>query len=207
MATLAPSQPQPRAKPNRRALRMAEVFDAAAAVFAEKGYHGTSTKDIADRLGLQQGSLYYYFASKEEALRKVCEMGVGDFVDSLREIVASDRPAPEKLAAAMENHMRPLETRPAYVRVFLSERGHLSARHRRAIGKLTRAYEQLLSDIVRQGIAARAFRADIDPRLVAFAILGMCNWASLWHRAERDPPPAALGAEFAAFLLRGIQKR
>ena len=72
MATHASTQP----KPNRRALRMAEVFDAAAAVFAEKGYHGTSTKDIADRLGLQQGSLYYYFASKEEALRKVCELSL-----------------------------------------------------------------------------------------------------------------------------------
>jgi len=203
MATLA----TPQQKPNRRALRMAEVFDAAASVFAEKGYHGTSTKDIADRLGLQQGSLYYYFASKEEALRKVCEMGVGDFVDSLRAIVAGDRPAQDKLAAAIENHLRPLETRPAYVRVFLSERGHLSARHRRAIGRLTREYEQLLADIVRQGVAARAFRADVDPRLVALAILGMCNWACLWHRAERDPSPAALGAEFAAYLLRGIQKR
>ena len=203
MATHASTQP----KPNRRALRMAEVFDAAAAVFAEKGYHGTSTKDIADRLGLQQGSLYYYFASKEEALRKVCEAGVAGFVESLRQIVAGDRPAAEKLAAAVENHMRPLATRPAYVRVFLSERGHLSDRHRRAIGKLTREYEQLLAGIVAEGVRARAFRADVEPRLVAMGILGMCNWASLWHRAERDPPPATLGHEFAAFMLRGIQKR
>lgn len=203
MATLATTRP----KPNRRALRMAEVFDAAAAVFAEQGYHGTSTKDIADRLGLQQGSLYYYFASKEAALRKVCEAGVGDFVESLRRIVAGDGAPAEKLAAAIANHMRPLATRPAYVRVFLSERGHLSDRHRRAIGKLAREYEQLLADLVQQGIAARAFRADVAPRLVALAILGMCNWASLWHRAGRDPPPAALGTEFAAYLLRGIQKR
>src|SRR5919197_2476043 len=162
MATLAPSP-----KPNRRALRMAEVFDTAAAVFAEQGYHGTSTKDIADRLGLQQGSLYYYFASKEEALRKVCEAGVAGFVESLRQIAASDRPPAERLAAAIENHMRPRERRPAYVRVFLSERGHLSDRHRRAIGKLTREYEALLAGIVQQGIAARAFRPDVDPRLVA----------------------------------------
>jgi AcrR family transcriptional regulator len=204
MATLAPMHP----KPNRRALRMAEVFDAAAAVFAEKGYHGTSTKDIADRLGLQQGSLYYYFTSKEEALRKVCEAGVAGFVESLRQIAASEQPAAEKLAAAIENHMRPLATRPAYVRVFLSERGHLSARHRRrAIGKLTREYEELLADLVAAGVRTHVFRSEVEPRLVAMAILGMCNWASLWHRAERDPPPATLGREFAAYLLRGIQKR
>ena len=44
---------------------------AAAAVFARKGYHGASTTDIANELGIKQGSLYYYFSSKEEALEQV----------------------------------------------------------------------------------------------------------------------------------------
>lgn len=55
------------AGPRRRA---GEVLEAAAAVFAERGFHGASTQDIADRLGMRQASLYYYFTSKEAADRQ-----------------------------------------------------------------------------------------------------------------------------------------
>ena len=50
----------------------------AAAVFAEKGFHGASTRDIAERMGIKEGSLYYYFKSKEEALGEVCLFGIQD---------------------------------------------------------------------------------------------------------------------------------
>ena len=48
---------------------------AAASVFADKGFHGATTKDIATQLGIKQGSLYYYFKSKVEALHEVCLLG------------------------------------------------------------------------------------------------------------------------------------
>ena len=56
---------------NSRVLRRAdEIIDAAARVFAERGYHGTTTQAIADVLGMRQASLYYYFPSKEAAWRR-----------------------------------------------------------------------------------------------------------------------------------------
>ena len=51
------------------------AIEAAAAVFADKGFHGATTQDIASEIGIQQGSLYYYFKSKEQALQEVCEYG------------------------------------------------------------------------------------------------------------------------------------
>ena len=62
--------------PKRRA---AEMLAAAAKVFARRGYHGASTQDIADVLGIRQASLYYYFASKEAALEAVCADGIADY--------------------------------------------------------------------------------------------------------------------------------
>ena len=61
------------AGPRRRA---GEIIEAAARVFAERGYHGASTQAIADVLGIRQASLYYYFPSKEVALEQVCMLGV-----------------------------------------------------------------------------------------------------------------------------------
>ena len=66
--------PRSRLLRNSRLLRRADaIVDAAANVFAERGYHGTTTQAIADVLGMRQASLYYYFPSKEAALELVCE--------------------------------------------------------------------------------------------------------------------------------------
>ena len=73
-------------------------MEAAARVFAERGYHGASTQDIADVLGIRQASLYYYFRSKEIALEKVCMQGVGGFFETARAIAAGPGRPREKLA-------------------------------------------------------------------------------------------------------------
>jgi AcrR family transcriptional regulator len=81
--------PRSRHLRNPRLLRRAvAIVDAAANVFAERGYHGTSTQAIADVLGLRQASLYYYFPSKEAALALVCERGVDGFVETAEAILA-----------------------------------------------------------------------------------------------------------------------
>ena len=90
--------------------RYREVLDAAAFVFAEKSYAGASTRDIAERLGIRQASLYYYFPSKEAALAAICELGVKDFIANLQRIIAEpsgagpaarrDRQSPRAVACA-----------------------------------------------------------------------------------------------------------
>src|SRR5436305_5366246 len=107
--------------------RYRDAVDAAAEAFAEKGYLGASTGDIADRLGIRQGSLYYYFASKEAALAAICELGVRSFIDALRAILLEPRPASDKLKAAIANHLLPMRSQPEadYIRVFLRHRHEL----------------------------------------------------------------------------------
>ena len=63
--------PSTRRAPSQRR-RAPQIIEAAAQVFAERGYHGATTQDIADVLGIRQASLYYYFPSKEAALELVC---------------------------------------------------------------------------------------------------------------------------------------
>src|SRR5215207_7996420 len=100
-----------------RVLRRAdEIIDAAASVFAERGFHGTSTQAIADVLGMRQASLYYYFPSKEAALQVVCEKGVDGFLDNAEAIIATDAPSLEKLTRLIASHLAPNEVKRDYVR-------------------------------------------------------------------------------------------
>src|SRR5687767_1112942 len=92
----------------RWANRHREVVDAAATAFAEKGFLGASTRDIADSLGIRAASLYYYLPSKDAALAAVCELGVREFIENLRGILARQEPAADKLHAAVANHLAPL---------------------------------------------------------------------------------------------------
>jgi AcrR family transcriptional regulator len=187
--------------------RYGEIIDAAAAVFAEKGYHGSSTKDIADRLGIRQGSLYYYFESKESALEEVCQIGVGGFVQRLEAILASDRPPLEMLRAAVRNHLEPLEDRPNYVRVFQRERHELPPSRRRKISATAGRYEKLLQTMFERGVEAGAFRADLDCRLATLGLLGMCNAVGDWLDSEPHLSTEKIAENFVSLLAAGVQSR
>jgi AcrR family transcriptional regulator len=127
--------------------RYREVLGVAASAFAEKGYLGASIKDIADRIGVRQASLYYYFPSKEAALAAICELGVKDFIENLREILSQETPVTEKVRAAIANHLMPLRTHPDadYIRVFIRHRHELPDGPRHQIAALARNYQHLVA--------------------------------------------------------------
>ena len=134
--------------------RYREVLDVAATVFAEKSYAGASTRDIAERLGVRQASLYYYFPSKEAALAAICELGVKGFIANLERIIAEPAPASQKLRAAIANHIAPLRAHPEadYVCVFLRHRHELPNGPRQTVAALARSYQGLIERLFAEGI-------------------------------------------------------
>src|SRR5829696_4470142 len=85
--------------------RRSDILDAAAAVFAERGYFNTSMKDIADRLGMQPGSLYHYYPSKEAALEEMCRLSAIEFCEGLRAIHAKGGTASAMVREGMLAHL------------------------------------------------------------------------------------------------------
>lgn len=202
-ANAAPLGRQP-GGPRRRA---EEVIEAAAAVFAERGYHGASTQDIADRLGMRQASLYYYFASKEAALEEVCLRGVEGFVGRALEVANGPGSATEKLIAIIRRHLEPMSDRPTFVRAFIRERRFLPKESRRRIGRVSRRYERILEQVLAAGVAAGELRADLDPRLTALAVLGICNASVDWYGKEPGASIDRLAEHFARLAVDGIAVR
>ena len=94
----------PQTTDNRYQQQRLEAIRAAASVFAQKGFHGASTKEIAARMGIKQGSLYYYFKSKTEALGEVCLFGLSDYARHMQTIASSDQPFAAKLLATVTSH-------------------------------------------------------------------------------------------------------
>jgi AcrR family transcriptional regulator len=186
--------------------RAPQIIEAAARVFAERGFHGATTQDIADVLGIRQASLYYYFSSKEAALELVCLKGVEGFFESGKAIVAGPGTARERLSLLINSHLSPLRDRGNFVKVFLNERQHLPTESRRRIGRWSRGLERIFEEVITEGVAKGEFRANLNARLATLAILGMCNAASSWYRKE-NVAIAEIGEDFARLVIDGIAER
>jgi len=162
-----------------------QAIKSAAAVFADKGFHGSSTRDIAERMGIKQGSLYYYFKSKEEALGEVCLFGIEDYVDHMKVIAASDQPFEAKLAATITSHLASYRERNEALKVYNDERLYLPEDKRSKLKRLGSSYRQLLEEIFEEGVASGALRESIDCHFAAQAVIGICNaWGDI---IVRDP--------------------
>jgi AcrR family transcriptional regulator len=198
---LRPAAPTSETRKTHR--RSPEIIDAAARVFAERGYHGATTQDIADVLGIRQASLYYYLPSKEVALEIVCVRGVEDFFKAARGIAAGPGTATEKLTSLLRSHITPLLDRGDFVKVFLTQRQFLPPTSRRRVAKWSRAIEDIFETVIRRGIRSGEFRADADPRLATLALLGMANAVAGWYGKEKISVER-IGNEFAVLLLRGL---
>lgn len=186
--------------------RASEILDAAAKVFAERGYHGASTQDIADVLGIRQASLYYYFPSKEVALELVCMRGAEGFFEAAAEVASAEISSTEKLRGLVEAHLKPLLDRSDYVKTFLNERYHLPLESRKRVGKHSRAYEQVIERVIEEGIRDGEFRKGASARLMTLALLGMCKSVAAWYGKEEGFSIPQVADEYARILLGGIAK-
>ncbi len=197
-ASRVPAAPAPK----RRA---EEILAAAAKVFAKRGYHGASTQDIADVLGIRQASLYYYFASKEAALEAVCERGVEDYALRARAVERGEGNAAEKVEKLVIQHLAPLEDRLDYTLVFLRERRFLPEPARARIRASERKYERIVERVIAGGIASGEFRRDLDARMATLALLGLGNSAAAWFGREPGASLEFITGNYVELLVRAFR--
>jgi len=183
--------------------RRDEVLDAAASVFAEKGFHAATTRDIADRLGLLPGSLYYYVESKEAAFAEVCRRRGEGFNERLAAILAAPGRLESRVRAGIAQHMR--HNRADLVStIALSERALPGWRDLRALG---RVYERLWQRIFRTAVEARELPRAFDCRAATLALLALCNGAIHAYEGKPGREIERLAARFADYFLNGALPR
>ena len=184
--------------------RYLEVLSAAARAFAKRGYQAATTKDIADEIGLQQGSLYHYIRSKEAALEQICDVAIDGYV-SFSGRVRRSKPHPsEKLRTIIELHLSTLDERPDFFKVFQENRKELGDKARHKIGRQIRVYERNIEAIFRQGIRDGEFRNDVDATHATLLLLAACNSVSIWWQVRSSATIPKIAADISDVLLNGL---
>jgi AcrR family transcriptional regulator len=202
-ASAAPRAPTPHVKQKQDRRRQA-ILDAAAQVFAERGYFNATMKDIADRLGMRPASLYHYYRSKETALEEMCRVSGVEYCEKLRAIIAKGGSAVAMVRDGMLAHLT--SERRAYVENFAFSRRNLPAGVVKELNTLARAYRQLWKKIFIHGAERGEWRGDLDVDVAADAVLALCNSAAttLPRRKNADADAALKWVEL---FLQGTRKR
>src|SRR5436190_5327769 len=159
--------------------RRHDLTRAAARLFAEKGYHGTSTADLADALGVQKSSLYAHIESKADLLWEVAREGAAAFHAAL-DAVPEDGPVVERIRAALRAHLRVVSEQLDVATVFVREWRYLEGERREQFVAERRRYEERFRALFREGRESGELRTDLDDAAAALLALSSLNWASQW---------------------------
>jgi AcrR family transcriptional regulator len=169
------------------------VLDAAASMFSERGYLGTSVDDIADVLGSTKGRIYHLYRSKTDLFLDVHLASLRMMIDLVAPIATdSSLSAPDRLRRMAYEQVMAIMTSAPLQKVGLQglQRHHLdlsSARRREAMRRVIEmrdAFEEHYAQVVRDGIAAGDF-AEVPPRVITKPLQGALNWTVVWFDPER----------------------
>lgn len=112
--------------------------------------------------------------------------------------------ASERLRQMIVNMVENIATNRPHITVFFEERRRLSSKKFSLVKEKRDRYEQLFRQVVVEGIQTGEFCADSDPRIIAFAILGMCNWTYQWLQSGKGFSAREIGNMFCDLLFQGL---
>lgn len=190
------------AQPPRR--RQAEVIDAAARVFHEKGYESTSIQDIAEAVGILKGSLYYYIRSKEDLLYEILREVHEEALANMRPVEEMQGDALQKIRAFVTTHITFNAENLTRMGVFFHDFRSLSSERQRVIVAARDVYDELLRRLIREGQHEKIVCPDIDPKSVSFAVMGMTNWIYQWYKPGAGRNAREIATEFADLVVNGL---
>ncbi len=183
-----------------------EIIAAAASLFKKKGYRATTLEDIAAAVGMLKGSLYYYIRSKEELLYLVVRDPIRQAYSKLEEIVNSDVPVTDKITQAIANHIAVFDQHYPHIAVYLHDFHNMMEKLQDNSIEAPKEYQQLLTQLLQQGVDSGELRSDLDVTVAGYAILGMCNWMYRWYKPEGHMSAEAIADVFTKLVLEGLQK-
>jgi len=178
----ARSRPSVRAAGNgTEANRRPEIVRVAARLFRERGYDGTTVRDIATAVGMRSGSPFYHFASKEEILFAVMEEGLRQGLARSESVLAQHVDPRERFGALVRAHFGTiLEDGSDFVPVMLYEWRRLPAVYRRRLIAVKDRYDELWQQVIAELGRAGLLRGDV--KLARLLILGAVNFTATWFR-------------------------
>jgi TetR/AcrR family transcriptional regulator, cholesterol catabolism regulator len=165
---------------NNESNRREELLRVSARLFRQKGFDGTSIRDISSAAGMQSGSPFYHFKTKQDILVAVMEEGLSEGLRITREVMALELPPEDKLVRMIRTQLGTILDDPHdFVPVLHYEWRSLTPANRRRVVALKDRYDALWQRLIDE--LQQAGHMPGDAQLMRFLILGAVNWSGAWY--------------------------
>lgn len=176
---------------------------AAVEAFAERGYHATTTRDIAGRAGMSPAALYIHYKTKEELLHRISRIGHEKALDILRTAARAEGSPTRRLAEAVSSFVRWHAGGRTTARVVQYELDSLGPDARAEIIALRRLVDAEVRGIIEEGVRSGEFDVP-DVRGTTLAVLSLCIDVARWFNVNGSRTPEEVGALYADLVLRMV---
>lgn len=181
------------------------VLREAAALFRTHGYDATTTRALAERLGVKKASLYHHVSSKEKLLYDLCMQSMDAMGVRIAEVLASADGPMERLRALIRCHVATMLENPDPHTSSLLELRALTGERRERVLERRHRYENQVAELIDEGQRSGDVRTDTDAHLLAVLMLGTMNWTILWYQPSGPITPERLADTICALAFDGLR--
>ncbi|HTN32453.1 MAG TPA: TetR/AcrR family transcriptional regulator [Marinobacter sp.] len=190
---------------NHRKDNRARLLHAAADLFAHRGYHATSMKDLEEATGMGRSSLYYYFSNKEELLFEITTRYLRELVGIGYTLLDEELEPAERLRLFSRAVMRSVANDLNELTVCFRETHAMTGSNQQALMDLHRSYESVWARVLQAGSDTGAF-TETDAITVK-SVIGMHHYSYLWLRPGGKRSPESIADSFCDLILNGLTTR
>ena len=183
--------------------KLQQILKTSAKIFAEKGFHHTSVRDISRATKMSLSGLYYYFTTKEELLFLIQERCFVTLLQHWDQIDSPDLDVRARIRAFAENHLGFFLHNMPEMKVMAHEDESLTGGFDDKILVLKRRYVKVIMDLIAE-LQGQDSGKCVDLRLATFSLFGMMNWIYTWYQPKRDLPISQLIEKMLRIYFFGI---
>lgn len=184
------------------------VLQAAATLFNERGYDGTSMEDLSRKLGITKSAIYHHVRGKEELLRLAVDRALDGLFAVAEEVEAMPNSASHSAIDRLEHLVRGsvavLAEQLPFVTVLLRVRGNTRV-ERQALAR-RRDFDQLVAKLVQQAESEGDVRPDVDPLITSRLLFGMVNSLIEWYRPQGGVGSSELADAICKIAFDGLRR-
>ena len=183
--------------------KLVHVLKTAAAIFAEKGYHSTSIRDISRETGMSLSGLYYYFTGKEELLFLIQDYAFGTLVETSKKLLAGVDDPVNRLRLLIENHLNYFVNNMSEMKVLSHEANSIAGDYFKKVNAKKRQYVDMTMNLLDEIARVHGIKG-LDIRIATFSLFGMMNWIYNWYNPRKDVDVVGLSQNMTRLFLFGF---
>lgn len=188
----------------KKSVKRELILAEAAKLFKDRGYSGTSMRDLAGQVGMEAASMYNHIKSKDELLETICFRISNTYISQLAEIERTGTSYGEKIKSLVRLHIRLMVEDGAAVSVANHDWKYLPEPRLTEFKQARKNYEKGFAALIEAGIAAGEFRP-VNASVALFTVLSAVRWVELWYRPGRGLSAQELENDIITVLLSGLE--